>query len=78
MPDADVMVIVPSFTPVHAASVFVVVAVMLPVRFTVILTVLVHPPEKSVTTIVCGPGATPLKVCGLGPVAGAPPSNTKV
>ena len=29
-------------------------------RFT--LTVLVHPPEKSVTTIVCGPAATFMKV----------------
>ena len=78
MPVIGVTMIVPLFTPVHAVAVVDVLAVIPLVRLTIALIVLVHPPEASVTTIVCEPAATLVNVYGLAPINVVTPSNIKV
>ena len=78
VPPAEVIVMLPLLTPAQEVAVAEVVAGILPLKFTVTLTVLLQPAEASVTVIVCGPAATLVNVYGLGPTTGAPPSNTYV
>ena len=72
------MLIVPLLAPGQEVAVGVIVAARLLVWFTVRLTVLVHPPDASVTTTTWGPAGTLLNTIGLFPDWVTVPLSTKV
>ena len=78
-PEADVIVIVPLFTPEQEAGVVVVVAVMAgPVATISVKGAVAQLELRSVTTIVCAPAERLLNVNGIVPGTAGPPSIEKV